>query len=671
MSAEDLFIVGGKLVKKLFSLALVMMMITSVFAVVGCNGLWGFDEDDDVVTPAGINWNVKGKVDATDMNGNLRAVAFADGFFENLVARVYRLSDGSLAVGTDFPVDSNYEYNLTFTALPGTYTVRIEHKTIVNFILKRIFNETFNNNDPTVKPLTVDIISTAVAEKAAEDPTIDPVADYSVLSGDPTVIAYADIFDKAFYTLVSTGAGEVSPPTIIKVESVTLNATTKSLNKTETFQLVPTLTPANPTVASVTWSSSNTAVATVSNTGLVTAVGGGNANITVTTVSGLKTAACAVTVVVPVTGVTLDKATHTMPDGTNVTLIATVAPADATNKTVTWTSSDATVATVSDAGLVTALKPGVTTITATSAADNTKSATCAVTVTAVAVTGVTLNKDTTSIVTGLTETLVATVAPANATNKAVTWTTSNAAVATVSNTGVVTAVAAGNANVTVTTTDGSFTDVCAVTVVNSPIAVTGVTLNKNATSIVAGAKETLVATVAPANASNKNVTWTTSNGSVATVSATGEVTAVAVGTANITVTTADGSKTAVCAVKVTAAPVVDRKTVTFSQAVTGMNLGNLQIVIRTPSFATHTNSVVVTYIDATVSPSVEKQETYNKDAALTTQFSEVTLVPSITTPYAVKSFTTLTFAQDLPAGAVVAIFNLDTSADVITYTVPN
>lgn len=655
--------------KKLFSLALVMMMITSVFAVVGCNGLWGFDDDDDVVTPPGIAWNIKGNVNLGDVDGlNLRAVAVTTDY-SVLEANVYRLPDNVKMTATAFPIAADGTFTVSFTdAAVGTYSVRITHKTIANFYLDRIFNQTLNNN---ANPVAVDVTSTAVAKKALEDTTVNPVNDYDTLKNDLTVLAYAKAYEDSYLIVVTTGEGTIAADPIVAVTGVSLNATTKSLNKTETFQLVPTLTPANPTVASVTWSSSNTAVATVSNTGLITAIGGGNANITVTTVSGLKTAACAVTVVVPVTGVTLDKATHTMPDGTNVTLVATVAPADATNKTVTWTSSDATVATVSDAGLVTALKPGVTTITATSAADNTKSAACAVTVTAVAVTGVTLNKDTTSIVTGLTETLVATIAPANATNKAVTWTTSNAAVATVSNTGVVTAVAAGNANVTVTTTDGSFTDVCAVTVVNSPIAVTGVTLNKNATSIVAGAKETLVATVAPANASNKNVTWTTSNGSVATVSATGEVTAVAVGTANITVTTADGSKTAVCAVTVTAAPVVDRKTVTFSQAVTGMNLGNLQIVIRTPNFATYTNSVVVTYIDATVSPSVEKQETYNKDAALTTQFSEVTLVPSITTPYEVKSFTTLTFAQDLPAGAVVAIFNLDTSADVITYTVPN
>jgi uncharacterized protein YjdB len=202
------------------------------------------------------------------------------------------------------------------------------------------------------------------------------------------------------------------------------------------------------------------------------------------------------------------------------------------------------------------------------------------------------------------------------------------------------------------------------------VPVTGITLNKAATNIDVGARETLVATVLPANATNNGIIWMTSNPAVAVVAPNGAVNAMAPGVANISAVTMDGNKTAVCVVTVTtAAPVVGNKIVTFPREVTGMNLGNLQIVIRTPNVATYTNSVVVTYIDSTVSPAVEKQETYVKDAALTTQFNEVTLVPGITTPYAVKAFTSLTFTEDLPVGAVVAVFNLDTLQDVVTYTV--
>ena len=174
----------------------------------------------------------------------------------------------------------------------------------------------------------------------------------------------------------------------------------------------------------------------------------------------------------------------------------------------------------------------------------------------VAVTGVTLNKtEATLTAKGQTVQLTATVAPANATNKNVTYATSNAAVATVSPEGLVTAVAKGTADITVTTADGNKTAVCKVTVniADQPttVAVTGVTLNKTEATLTAkGQTVQLTATVAPANATNKNVTYTTSNEKVATVTPEGLVTAVAKGTADITVTTADGNKTAVCKVTV-------------------------------------------------------------------------------------------------------------------------
>ena len=162
-----------------------------------------------------------------------------------------------------------------------------------------------------------------------------------------------------------------------------------------------------------------------------------------------------------VTSVTLNTSELSLYTGQSEILTATVQPEDATNKNVTWSSDKPEVATVEN-GEVTAKAAGTATITAT--ADG-KSATCTVTVTAatVPVTGVTLNKTSTSLYVGDTETLTATVAPDNATDKTVTWTSSNPSVATVEN-GVVTAVAPGTATITVTTADGSFTATCAVTV---------------------------------------------------------------------------------------------------------------------------------------------------------------------------------------------------------------
>lgn len=169
-----------------------------------------------------------------------------------------------------------------------------------------------------------------------------------------------------------------------------------------------------------------------------------------------------------------------------------------------------------------------------------------------AISKIELNKASTTLRAGTTETLTATVTPENATD-AVVWSSSNKNVATVEN-GVVTAVAEGTATITAASaSDATIKAECVVTVL-APVAVTGVTLNKTATTLLVGWTETLTATVAPEDATNKAVVWTSSDKSVATV-ANGVVTAVAKGTADITVTTVDGNHQATCKVKVNPAAI--------------------------------------------------------------------------------------------------------------------
>ena len=169
---------------------------------------------------------------------------------------------------------------------------------------------------------------------------------------------------------------------------------------------------------------------------------------------------------------------------------------------------------------------------------------------AVAVTGVTLNKTTLTLEAGASETLTADVVPQNATNKAVVWSSNDGAVATVDNSGKVTAIASGVTTITVITGDGGKTATCAVTVTSK--AVMGISLNKTTLSLISGASETLIATISPDDAANKNVTWSSSNDAVATVDNEGTVTAVAKGVTAITVSTNDGGKTATCEVTVEA-----------------------------------------------------------------------------------------------------------------------
>jgi len=163
------------------------------------------------------------------------------------------------------------------------------------------------------------------------------------------------------------------------------------------------------------------------------------------------------------------------------------------------------------------------------------------------VTGVTVSPTGATLSPSQTQQITATVAPTNAANKAVTWSSSNTAVATVNSTGLVTAVAVGSATITVTTSDGSKTATAAITV---RIPVTGVTLNSSSISIRKNDTSQLRATVAPSNATNKAVTWSSSNNVTATVNSSGLVTGRSSGTVTIRVTTADGSKTATCSVRV-------------------------------------------------------------------------------------------------------------------------
>jgi len=250
---------------------------------------------------------------------------------------------------------------------------------------------------------------------------------------------------------------------------------------------------------------------------------------------------------IPVTGITLNNETLTLGVGDTETLVATVKPNNATNKTVTWTSSNLAIATVMPNGLVTALSKGVATIVVTTV-DGNFSASCTVRVDDIPVIGVTLNKTTLVLDIDETDVLEATVLPENATIKEVYWTINNPTVATVGfNNGIISPLRSGEAIITVTTLDGNKTAKCELKVIKR-VLVTGVTLNGTAL-IGVGNTEQLIAIVSPYDATNKNVTWSSSDIDVATVDADGLVSAIGAGSAIITVTTEDGNYTATCEVK--------------------------------------------------------------------------------------------------------------------------
>ena len=350
----------------------------------------------------------------------------------------------------------------------------------------------------------------------------------------------------------------------VEVTSVTLNKTSTTLTIGGTETLTATISPSNATDKTVTWTSDNTSVATVSN-GKITAKAVGTAKITAKTSNG-KTAVCTVVVdpVLP-TGITLNKTSVKLTVGGTETLTATISPSNATDKTVTWTSDKTSVATVSN-GKITAKAVGTAKITAKTV--NGKSAVCTVTVDPVLPTGITLNKTSTTLSIGGTETLTASVSPTNATDKTVTWTSDDESIAIVSSNGKIVGVAEGSATITAKTSNGK-TATCTVTVDAAVVAPTGITLNKTATTLTVGGTETLTATVSPSDATDKTVTWTSDNTSVATVS-DGLITAKAVGTAKITAKTSNG-KPAICTVTVD--PVLPTG-ITLSKTSVSLNVGD-------------------------------------------------------------------------------------------------
>ena len=280
-----------------------------------------------------------------------------------------------------------------------------------------------------------------------------------------------------------------------------------------------------------------------------------------------------------------------------VVVSAVVRPANATDKKVTWSSSNKSVATVSSTGKITAKSEGTATITAKTS--NGKKASLKVTVTKkfIHVNSVSLDKEEATLTVGESISLKATVSPNNATNQKVTWSSSDTKVATVSN-GKVTAKGAGTATITVTTSDGNKKDVFNVTVKEKEIIkVSGITLSKDSLSLETGEEATITATITPDNATNKSVTWSTSNANVATVSG-GKITAKGAGTATITATSSDGSKTATCTVTVTA-PIVEATKVSLNASDITLKVGEtfqLKATI-TPSITRNTKIPAVPETD--------------------------------------------------------------------------
>ena len=396
------------------------------------------------------------------------------------------------------------------------------------------------SDDRNVITLTPDVRPANAANKAVTFSSSDP----NVVTVDQT----GKVSVKAAGTAVVT-CRSVSNPNVVgecrftilqAVTGITLNKTTLNTSSDEinVTYLSATVAPSNAANKAITWSSSDPAVAHVTNDGVVTIRGVGQADIICRSVSSPAiTAVCKVTVQQAVTGITLNETSIYRYTGQlgDVQLIAELTAADTANREVTWSSSDPSVASVSDSGIVSVKAVGTATITCQSVSNPAVTAKCLVTVRQ-SVTGITLNKTAFARMSDVTATtaLKATIQPDDAANKKLLWTSSAPDVATVSDTGVVTIVGAGTAIITCRSeSDPDVAATCRVTVRQAVTALSldsqQITRYTNETGTI-----TLHALVQPAYAYDTSVTWESSDTAVARVSDSGAVTVVGTGTAVIT-----------------------------------------------------------------------------------------------------------------------------------------
>lgn len=369
------------------------------------------------------------------------------------------------------------------------------------------------------------------------------------------------------------------------VTSVILNTTDITVRKGQVFWLNATCLPENADNKICSWESRDESVCTVEQDGKVTATGAGTTSIIVTNVDTGLTAYCVVTVTQPVTGLTLNSYYQQLWVGAKYAIIPTVEPVDAENKNVTYMSSDPSVATVDEYGIVTAVKGGSCIIEVTTEECHLVAA-CTIDVKEY-VSSITLSETDKFMNIGATGTLTAQVGTETATNKTILWSSSNNDICSVDENGNLSANSIGTAVITATAADGSGVSAsCIVRVVNP---VTGITIIPDTVRLLVGDSRKVQAVISPENATIKDVVWTSSNESVATVDESGEIFANATGKCKITATSKDGNNIqGVCWVYVT--PVINISSIKINSSEIYMLAGKSRKLSVRVRPATNTDS---------------------------------------------------------------------------------
>ena len=304
-----------------------------------------------------------------------------------------------------------------------------------------------------------------------------------------------------------------------------------------TQKLSVIVTPSNASNQSLSYTSSNSNVATVDSEGNVKGITVGEAYLTVSAAGYQAVANIKVINTISLNSISISKNLQ-LKEQSSSTLNVTFNPSNATNKKVTWKSSNPNVATVDSSGNVKAIAPGTATITVISS-DGGKVATCNVEVIALSkkLTGISLNKTELTMELDAEETLTVNFNPEYAENKNIKWSSSNTKIAKVSN-GKITPVKPGKVEIKAVSEDGNYEAVCQVTVLSPPIE--SIKFAQTKQSVALGSTITLKTVSTPTDTAINNPIWTSSDETVATVK-DGVLTALKLGTTIITISNEDGS----------------------------------------------------------------------------------------------------------------------------------
>lgn len=344
-----------------------------------------------------------------------------------------------------------------------------------------------------------------------------------------------------------TGYGAVREVTLrTSVDGIALSATELNLHIGASYTLAVTFTPMSPHDTRVLFESDQREIASVDERGVITAHRVGQAIITATSVDGKHTVTCTIRVRKRVEGISLAERELSLVEGRTHQLVYTVTPEDADDSGLVFTSGSPSIATVSSTGLITAVSEGQTSVYV-SLPDGSHRTSCTVRVTPshIKVTSLTIAPTAMTLAVGQTGELTASILPETASDKVVTYTSSKPDVASVHpTTGRVTAHKIGSATITATSRSEGKTATCAITVQSDVVQVRSISIHSKPAELYVGEPWLIEYTIAPSNASNKQVEITSSDPAVAevgTFSGKPVIWGRGAGTCTITVKSLDGS----------------------------------------------------------------------------------------------------------------------------------